>query len=268
MRYENPICGPTIFPDIALEDGVLLAISENYLPAALTDVSTRSSNVLDRLAQAYKTPLTAILAASAGLSEMGHLSPTQADLVALIGEQANILSDLTSRLLTAARVDASEVSIHETPVGVEPVIDDVVTSLRDRLAHRKVLIDLEDDNLALFCDRNLIVILLSQYLDNASKYSIVGTTITIRAVYVNSMVVFSVHNFGPVIPETDRECIFDRDSAAYSYPDYASGAGVGLSVAKRIASIHGGNVWVTSGEQEGTTFFAAIPDSLQRRSSR
>jgi two-component system, OmpR family, sensor histidine kinase KdpD len=49
---------------------------------------------------------------------MGHLSAGQADLVALIDEQAGLLNDLTTRLLTTARLDAGEVAIHATPVGV------------------------------------------------------------------------------------------------------------------------------------------------------
>ena len=67
------------------------------------------ATVLDSLAHAYKTPLTAIRAASTGLGEMGHLSPGQADLVALIDEQTGLLGDLTTRLLTTARLDAGEV---------------------------------------------------------------------------------------------------------------------------------------------------------------
>ncbi len=70
------------------------------------------STVLDSLAHAYKTPLTAIRAASTGLDEMGHLSPGQAELVSLIDEQTRLLGDLTTRLLTTARLDAGEVSIH------------------------------------------------------------------------------------------------------------------------------------------------------------
>ncbi len=64
------------------------------------------ATVLDSLAHAYKTPLTAIRAASTGLNEMGHLSPGQADLVALINEQTGLLNELTTRLLTTARLDA------------------------------------------------------------------------------------------------------------------------------------------------------------------
>src|ERR1017187_8925401 len=122
------------------------------------------STVLDSLAHAYKTPLTAIRAASTGLGEMGRLSPGQAELVALIDEQTGVLNELTTRLLTTARLDAGEVAIHATPVGVGALIDEVLASLKDRLASMKVVIELEDEDLVLFCDRQLTVMLLTQYI--------------------------------------------------------------------------------------------------------
>jgi two-component system sensor histidine kinase KdpD len=226
------------------------------------------STVLDGLAHAYKTPLTAIRAASTGLSEMGHLSAAQSDLVALIDEQAGQLGDLTTRLLTTARLDAGEVTVHATPVGVATMVEEVVASLGDRLASMKVVIDLPDDRLVLPCDRQLMVLLLTQYIDNACKYSIFGTTITIRAARARAEVIFSVHSYGPVIPLNDRERIFDRYYRSSNHSNRAAGTGIGLSVAKRVALVHGGSVWVASDETEGTTFFAAIPASAQKRVSR
>ena len=225
------------------------------------------STVLDSLAHAYKTPLTAIRAASTGLGEMGHLSAGQSELVSLIDEQTGLLSDLTTRLLTTARLDAGEVAINATPVGVGSLIEEVVASLRDRLASMKVSIDLENDSLVICCDRHLMVMLLTQYIDNACKYSIFGTTITIRVAQVNAEAIFSVHSFGPVIPMADRERIFDRYYRSATRANRTSGTGIGLSVAKRVALIHGGYVWVTSDEIEGTTFFAAIPAPVPKRSS-
>ncbi|MDE3149400.1 MAG: DUF4118 domain-containing protein [Acidobacteriota bacterium] len=226
------------------------------------------ATVLDSLAHAYKTPLTAIRAASTGLGEMGHLSAGQAELVALIDEQTDLLGELTTRLLTTARLDAGEVKIHAVPVAVGPMIEEVLASLKDRLASMKVAVDLEDDDLVLCCDRQLMVMLLTQYIDNACKYSIYGTTITIRAVREKAEVIFSVHSFGPVIPMADRERIFDRYYRSATYSNRAPGTGIGLSVAKRVALIHGGYVWVTSDEIEGTTFFAAIPAPVVKRYSR
>jgi signal transduction histidine kinase len=131
----------------------------------------------------------------------------------------------------------------------------------------KVSVDLADDDLVVCCDRRLMVMLLTQYIDNACKYSIFGSTITIRVVHANAEAIFSVHSFGPVIPMVDRERIFNRYYRSATRSNRAAGTGIGLSVAKRVAQIHGGYVWVTSDEVEGTTFFAAIPDSARKGNS-
>jgi two-component system sensor histidine kinase KdpD len=224
------------------------------------------ATVLDSLAHEYKTPLTAIRAASTGLSEMGKLSAGQADLVALIDEQAALLNELTTRLLTTARLDGDEVKLHAASADVGSIIDEVLASLRDRLASMKVNVELADENLTLFCDRQLIVMLLTQYIDNACKYAIFGTTVTIRAGQAKKDVIFSVHSFGPAIPMADRERIFDRYYRSSTNASRAAGTGIGLAVAKRAATLHGGFVWVTSDEVEGTTFFASIPAKIETRS--
>jgi two-component system sensor histidine kinase KdpD len=199
---------------------------------------------------------------------MGHLTAGQAELVGLIDEQAGLLSELTTRLLTTARLDVDEVAIHAAEVSVATLIEEVVASLRDRLASMKVSVEMEDDNLVVCCDRELMVMLLTQYVDNACKYSIYGTTITIRVAQSSGEAIFSVHSYGPVIPMSDRERIFDRYYRSSTYANRAPGTGIGLSVAKRVAMIHGGYVWVASDEIEGTTFYAAIPAPVTKRSTR
>jgi two-component system sensor histidine kinase KdpD len=222
------------------------------------------TTVLDSLAHAYKTPLTAIRAASTGLGEMGRLSVAQADLVALIDEQSGVLNDLTTRLLTTARLDAGEVTMHATPVGVGPLIEEILLMMKDRLTSVKVALDMQDENLVLYCDRQLMVTLLTQYIDNACKYSIFGTTISIRVALAQGEMIFSVHSYGPVIPLADRERIFDRYYRSASSSDRTPGTGIGLSVARRAAYLHGGHVWVTSDETLGTTFFVAIPTPVSQ----
>jgi two-component system sensor histidine kinase KdpD len=215
--------------------------------------------VLDGLAHAYKTPLTAIRAASTGLTEMGKLSIGQADLVALINEQTDVLNELTTRLLTTARLDKGEITVHSTPVSVSSMIEEVLLTLKDRVATMKLALVQEDENLTLPCDRQLMILLLTQYIDNACKYSILGTTVTVRVAVNKGEVVFSVHGFSPAIPPADRERIFERYYRSSKSSQGASGTGIGLSVAKRVAQVHGGHVWVTSDEIEGTTFYASIP---------
>lgn len=226
------------------------------------------ATVLDSLAHAYKTPLTAIRAASSGLNEMGRLSPAQAELASLIDEQAALLSDLTTRLLTTARLEAGEMTLDVRRIRAAELIDEVVAGLGDRLASMNVAIDLEDEELSLCCDRKLMAALLMQYVDNACKYAAYGTAISIGASRRRAETVFSVHSFGPEIPPEDRERIFDRYYRSSASSLSASGTGIGLAVAKRAAQMHGGHVWVASDEAKGNTFFAAIPTEVLEKGQR
>jgi two-component system sensor histidine kinase KdpD len=238
--------------------------NESHIEAERRAEQLRTT-VLDSLAHAYKTPLTAIRAASTGLGEMGRLSAAQGELVALIDEQTDLLNDLTKRLLTTARLDAGQITIHASAVAVGPLIEEVVTSLKDRLASMKVSVDLSNEDLVLQCDRQLVVMMLTQYIDNACKYSFFGATVGIRVAQAPTEVIFSVHSRGPVIPPADRERIFNRYFRSSTSASRAPGTGIGLSVAKRVAQVHGGHVWVTSDETEGTTFFSAFPTKIVRK---
>jgi two-component system, OmpR family, sensor histidine kinase KdpD len=198
---------------------------------------------------------------------MGRLSAGHAELVALIDEQTSLLNDLTTRLLTTARLDAGEVAVHAEPVNAGALLDEVLMGVKDRLPGAKVAVELENEDLVTLCDRRLIIMLLTQYLDNACKYSHFGSAITLRVASAPTETIFSVHSYGPVIPMADRERIFDRYYRSWT-SNHTPGTGIGLSVAKRVATIHGGYVWVTSDEHEGTTFFAAIPAGKEKGNAR
>lgn len=217
------------------------------------------TTVLDSLAHAYKTPLTAIQAASTGLAEMGGLGPAQSGLVSLIGEQSALLNGLTTRLLKTARLEAHDLTLHSEPVAIAPLIEDVVASVREQLASVSVAVSLSRDDLFVYGDRGLLEAMLTQFVDNAGKYAEAGTIVTIEAAEQQSRVLFSVHNHGPVIQPEDQERVFDRYFRCSSPADKPPGTGIGLSVARHAAQAHGGDAWVTSDGRQGTTFFASLP---------
>jgi two-component system sensor histidine kinase KdpD len=217
------------------------------------------TTVLDSLAHAYKTPLTAIRAASTGLDEMGSLTAAQRELVGLIDEQSGLLNELTTRLLKTARLDAQEMVLRTTPVDVISLVDEVVEGIKERIPKTSVNVESSSEIMTLCCDRQLIIAILTQYVDNACKYSTMAAPISIRIEQAQGEMIFSVHSLGPVIPVSERDRIFDRFFRSPASSHLAPGTGIGLSVAKRAAHLHGGHVWATSGEAEGTTFFAAIP---------
>jgi two-component system sensor histidine kinase KdpD len=262
----SPLTNSAIAALIAITFDRYRALANESRIEAEREAEQLRATVLDSLAHDYKTPLTAIRVASTGLSEMGRLTPAQAELVNLIDEQAALLNDLTTRLLTTARLESADgdeasagLAVQIAPHSVQSLIDEAVENLAEHSAGVNLQVQVPDETLTLDCDRRLVLMLLAQYLDNACKYADFESTVTVRAEECGAEMVFSVHTYGPVIPMADRERIFDRYFRSSASSNHASGTGIGLSIAKRAAMAHGGSVWVSSDEAEGTTFFAALP---------
>lgn len=242
------------------------AIARESRSASERRIEQLRATVLDSLAHSYKTPLTAIRAASSGLSEMGGLSSAQAELVSLIEEQADQLSHLTTRLLKTARLDADDIIPRMENLALLPWIDDLLAATNAQQGTVRIRLRVSGEVKSLRCDRGLLSALLTQYLDNALRYSAPKTPITLCIIGSEEEVEFSVHNTGQPIPIEECERIFERYSrcreTAQDMPETIPGTGIGLSIARRAAEAHGGRVWVQSDASSGTTFLASIP--LQR----
>jgi two-component system sensor histidine kinase KdpD len=215
--------------------------------------------VLDALAHAFKTPLTAIRAASSGLLETGSLRPPEADLIALIDSESAHLTDLATRLLQTARLDKSDISVRREECRISSLIHGTLERLPAGFEGHQVDLDIPSQDASIRGNGELIVVALLQLVDNALKYSTPGSQVTIKASLAAQDVVISVHNQGPAIRPEDRQSIFDRFYRAPGTEHLAPGTGLGLSITRKIAEAHGGRTWVVSDERDGTTFFFALP---------
>lgn len=220
--------------------------------------------VMDALAHEFKTPLTAVHTASSGLLEMGDLTDSQTDLVTLIDEEVLRLNELCTRMLQTAKLDPKQVDLDTDEVNVRELVSEVLAGGQVEDARGRIGIAIDDPSLTVRVDRKLLGLALTQYVDNAQKYSAPGTRIEIAARKSHAQVLLSVHNFGSSIRLEDRERIFDRFYRSPDTKNAVSGTGIGLSVVKKAAEAHHGHVWVISDETEGTTFFLSLPDGLRR----
>jgi two-component system sensor histidine kinase KdpD len=222
------------------------------------------ATVMDALAHELKTPLTAVQTASSGLLELGNLTDSQIDLVSLINREAVRLNELCTRLLKAARLDATKMGLETTEVNVLNVVSEALFANTDEPERNVMKVSVEDPALNVHADRGLFTMILSQFIDNAQKYSPAGTPITISARGSKSDVLVSVHNLGSTIRIEDRERIFERFYRSPEMKDSVPGTGIGLSVVKKAAEALHGHVWVISDEMEGTTFFFSLPTEARR----
>ncbi len=215
--------------------------------------------VLDALAHAFKTPLTVICTASSGLQEMGTLDKTEAELAELINQEAVNLNQLCTRLLQTAKLEASSVTLRTEPVIISRLVDDVVSGLAATLKGHPIELSIQEQDTPLEGDRELLMMILTQYLDNAAKYSAPDTPIGVAVRESNSELLLSVRSRGSIIQMQDRERVFERFYRGSDAKQRVPGTGVGLSIVKKAAEAHQGHVWVISGEAEGTTFFLSMP---------
>ena len=236
---------------------------ESHAEAARHTEQLRTA-VLDALAHAFKTPLTAIRTASSGMLEAGRLSVGDVELAGLIDEQAEHLNRLTSELLQMARIDSAKVRLLPERVSVLALIESVLARYREQLHGRRVDVSDNAAHLEVYGDPEILSKALEQFIDNACKYSTPGSAISVTAEESLGEIVIAVHNEGPPVRSADRERIFERFYRAEESRHRAPGTGLGLSIARKAAAAHGGRTWVVSAEGTGTTFFFALPRGLRR----
>lgn len=215
--------------------------------------------VLDALAHAYKTPLTAIQTSSSGLLEMNTLPPAEMRLVSLIDRQVTHLNEITTQLLRTAKFDSAALKLKQHDMDLAELARESVAESREHLAIPNIQLTLSDRPTRAFADKHLVKMALMQLLDNAAKYGSAETSIDVQVWVEKEESVVSVFNQGSFIAVEERTKIFKRFYRSPEMAHKASGTGIGLSVVRQIVEAHQGRVWVTSDQNVGTTFFLAFP---------
>jgi two-component system sensor histidine kinase KdpD len=260
------LCGRSVRPLIATALASLCASSferfrsfeREYRSEAARQAEQLRAAVLDSLAHQIKTPVATISAASSGLLALGGLSETQVMLMDVLDEQSKKLGEIAPQLLKTAKLDSSTLAPRRELVQLSDVVDETIHTLNPQRISKRLRVSCPGDEMPVLGDRKLISDALLQIVDNAFKYSTPGTPIDIRVEPGGVEATISVRNEGPSIQPSDRDRIFERFYRANPTREGPSGSGLGLSIVRRIAEVHGGRVWLES--QAGMTiFFLALP---------
>jgi len=219
--------------------------------------------VLDALAHAFKTPLTAIQTSSSGLLEMGTLPATEKKLVILIDQKATHLAEITTSLLRTAKFDSASLRLKRQDINIVELVRESAAESDGQFILPTVDMTLTGERVMAFADRHLLKMALIQLLDNAVKYGKAGAPIFIDIRREQDELKVSIHNEGSFIPVEERERIFKRFYRSPGSAHKASGTGIGLSVVKHVVEAHHGQVWVASDAEDGTTFFLTLPTGKQ-----
>ncbi len=219
------------------------------------------STLLDGLAHEFKTPLTSIKAATTALLASNVSDAVQQnELLTIIDQEAGRLSRLVTEATRVARIEAGMIQVNREWHSVDTLIQTALLQMESQRDGRTLDVSLAPDLPAVFVDADLIQLALRQLIDNALKYSPRKSMIRIASRAAGTNVVIAIRNEGEPLSESERARIFDKFYRGQNVRHQVVGTGMGLTVARDILLVHGGDVQLQSSNDRGTEFVITIPE--------
>jgi two-component system sensor histidine kinase KdpD len=221
--------------------------------------------LLDALAHAVKTPLATILTAVGGLRETGVLCPDHLEFVDAVEAEAAQLNALTTRLLRIANLDREQVQPSFQQVDILRLMGGELQLRRQQFAdHHLFLQEMEQPAHALpgvQADPELLCLAVGQLIENACKYSQPGSEVELSTSLHPDAVTIRVRSQS-YIPEDEQAKIFDRFYRGKQQRGSTLGTGLGLDIARRIVTAHGGTLALETSTQEASVFRITLPVAI------
>jgi two-component system sensor histidine kinase QseC len=217
------------------------------LVASLNDLLSRLADALEAerrftadAAHELRTPLAA-LKTQAQVAQRAQNEPQRSQALSRIVEAADRATHLIEQLLTLARLDHSATDLKFHTIDLRTCVSECLAQIAPQAVQEHIELAFAQGAAAYISgDALLLGILVRNLLDNAVRYTGKGGTIEVETALTDGGATLTVTDNGPGIPQEEREHIFLRFHRGLG--NQASGSGLGLSIAQRIAELHGGTI--------------------------
>lgn len=192
----------------------------------------------------------------------GDISPEARTFLEKAYESNDRQIAIINDLLQVAQIDAGKVSLHIQPTNINDIIQSVIQEQQSKFDERRQTIHYSPAKRPLnaLADPERLRMVLDNLIDNASKYTPEGKSITIAASGKNDTVVITVQDEGVGIDPIDHDKIFLKFTRLDNpLSNHVGGSGLGLYWVRKIIALHGGTVTVNSTVGEGATFTVSLP---------
>lgn len=207
-----------------------------------------------------RTPLTAMQTMNEVALRRGKLSVSDAkDIIGKNIEEVVKLKALTDGLLKLARHDGAQ--IPKTAVSLQDIASEAMNRIVALAQSKDISVEDRVSGIKVFGDASGLTQIAVILLDNAVKYSPEGTTIYLTSEKKGKYGLLHIRDEGQGIRPYDLRKIFDRFYRADQSrsKQTVEGHGIGLSLAKKIAEQHDGDITAASTVGKGSTFTLKIP---------
>jgi len=213
-------------------------------------------------AHQLRTPLTAIKWTLEVFMEDKNVTPTQRERLNDIYVSNERLIYLVNDLLNVSRFQAGTRVANKKKINIEEIVRSSLRLLlpNAKRKRQKITLKIQTQKSIAIADPLLLNEAFNNVLSNAIAYGPEGGEIAVVLGAKGANCLISVHNNGPIIPESARQKLFTKfyrgETERRLKP---SGTGLGLFIAKAAVEANGGKIWYESRPGKGTTFTFATP---------
>ena len=237
-----------------------LAWAFNRTAATLEMVDRHRRGLVANVSHELRTPIAALQAVLENLVD-GVSNPGPGELRTALA-QTERLGRLVGDLLDLSRVEEGATPLRLTEVRLSEIFDDAVAQARADGIHYAV--DVRPENLTVAADPDRLHQLLANLLDNAARHSPSGGEVRLSAERRGDDVRLAVADEGPGIAAADRSAVFERFTTSAGH---SSGTGLGLTISRWVAQLHGGTIAVADAER-GCRIEVTLPADADRPTTR
>lgn len=258
---------PHSLAHLAAEQFQALRAERDAARRELEEVRGSRNALVGNLGHELRTPINAIV----GYAELirGGLPMTadprtQAAYVDIIWEAAHHLLGTIDSILDLTRIQANEVELRESEVGIGALVDSVRRLLASTAGVRSIDINLaiDPDLPPLWADARMLRQILINLIGNAIKYTYAGSMVTVGArLDRRGRMVIEVSDRGPGIPEEAIEFVMQpfKQLGRRSEEGMMTGTGLGLPLVKALVELHDGSFRLLSTPGRGTRALVILP---------
>ncbi len=225
------------------------------------ELSNLKTKFLTLVSHEFKTPLSGILTSTMLLNKYQLKSEQnrREKHIKTIESKVHYLDNILNDFLSVERLDANQVNYKITKFNLSKVINEVIYNTNMLLKNgQKINIPHNIDDFILEQDEIILVLILSNLMCNAVKYSPENSTIIIKIIKNGKNISFVIIDKGIGIPLNDQNYVFNRYFRAENALNI-QGTGIGLSIVKAHVENLGGTISFKSKENEGSVFILKIP---------
>lgn len=220
------------------------------------------ADLLRSISHDLRTPLTSIYGNADILLNDNKITSDEKKKVLYedIYDDSLWLINLVENLLSITKIEDGKMKLRIEPQMLEEVIDEALKHISRNKKDHSIQVKIKNEYLMADIDARLIIQVLINIIDNAIKYTPVGSVIEIVAYQKEKNVLVEIRDDGKGIPDEEKTKIFEKFySPDKSMADSQKSIGLGLALCKSIIEAHGGIIYVTDNQPKGSVFTFTLP---------